>query len=177
MVKKVLAAVVLAILAIFSVPALANAAGYVPDSAIAVSGDVVPGGTVTVGFPANSFLAGETVQFALTGEGTPTLSVVKAATATANGTATSTGAASVTVGLPSDASGTYNGSATGLSSGNVATWTLFVSSSSDATGLPATGYEFPSMLLWSAAGALLIGIALLVVLVMARRRRHANSDI
>ncbi|KGJ72366.1 hypothetical protein GY21_15840 [Cryobacterium roopkundense] len=181
MVKKVLAAVVLAILAIFSVPAAALAAGYVPDSAITVSGSAVPGGTVTVSIPANSFLPNEPVAFAISGSGSPTIAVVKAATASVTKNATPVGAASVTVGLPSNATGTYNGTATGLTSGNVVTWTIVVSSASggaasESGGLPATGYQLPSVLLWSAVGALMIGIALLVVLVMARRRgTHADT--
>ncbi|MDH6235800.1 hypothetical protein [Cryobacterium sp. CG_9.6] len=41
------------------------------------------------------------------------------------------------------------------------------------SGLAATGYALPSGLLWSAGGALLLGTALLVVLLISRRR-HAN---
>ncbi|KFF58756.1 hypothetical protein JF66_16265 [Cryobacterium sp. MLB-32] len=180
MLKKVLAALVVAFLAIFSVPAAALAAGYVPDSAITISGTAAPGGTVTVTIPANSFLPGEVVQFAVTGVGSSPLAVFKAATVTLNKTATPVGAAGVTVTLPSNASGTYNASATGLTSGNIVTWVIVVPSSSsgagaEAGGLPSTGYQFPTVLLWSAAGALLIGIALLVVLVMARRR-HATHN-
>ena len=180
MVKKVFAAVVLAILAIFSVPAAALAAGYVPDSAITVSGAVVPGGTVTISIPAGSFQPNEPVAFSISGTGSPTIAVVKAATASVTKNATPVGSSSVTVGLPSNAAGTYNGTATGLRSGNIVTWTLFVSSSSggaasESGGLPATGYQFPTVLLWASAGALLVGIALLVVLVMARRR-HAHID-
>jgi len=179
MMKKVLAAVALAILAIFAVPASAFAGGYVPDSAISISGAVVPGGTVTVNIPANTYLSGETVQFAVTCPGTPTLAVFKAGTATLNRAATASGAASVTVGLPTSPAGTCNCTATGLTSGNIVTWTLVVAAASSSTGsagaLPGTGYQLPAVLLWSAAGALLIGIAMLVVLVLARRR-HAHAD-
>ena len=38
-------------------------------------------------------------------------------------------------------------------------------------GLAQTGYEAPVLLIWGAAGALLLGVALIVVLSIVRRQR------
>jgi hypothetical protein len=180
MAKKTLAVIALAVLAVFAVPAAANAAGYVPDGNIVVSGAPTPGGTVVVDFTGGSFTPGEDVSFAVTGSGTATLSVLKAGTATIVKPASSTGAASVNVKLPAAATGSYTTTATGLTSGTVGTATLTVVSADSGTtdtttgtGLASTGYNTPVLLIWAAAGALLLGIALVVVLSFVRRRRVA----
>ncbi|RJT91031.1 sortase [Cryobacterium melibiosiphilum] len=165
--------IALAILAVFAVPAAANAAGYVPADSITVSGDVVAGGTVTVAFADGAFTPGEDVSFAVTGSGTATLSAFKAATVTLVKTASASGAASVNVTLPVDATGTYSVTATGLTSGTVGTAALTVTVLDSATGggLASTGYDAPVLLIWGAGGALLLGIALVVVLTIVRRQR------
>lgn len=173
MARNVFAMIALAILAVFAAPAAANAAGYVPVGNVVVSGDVVAGGTVTVAFADTSFTPGEDVSFACTGSGTATLSAVKAATTTLVKTASATGSVSVNVTLPVDATGTYTLTATGLTSGTVGTAALTVSTadSSASGGLASTGFDAPMLLIWSAGGALLLGIALVVVLSMVRRQR------
>jgi hypothetical protein len=180
MARKVFAVIALAVLAVFAVPAAANAAGYVPASSVTVSGDAVPGGTVTVTFADGVFAPGESVSFACTGNGTATLSAFKAATVSLTKTASATGSASVNVTLPSDATGTYSVTATGLSSGVVGTAAITVSavnagsgSGSGGGGLASTGYDAPVLLIWGAGGALLLGIALVVVLSIVRRQRAA----
>ncbi|TFC05691.1 sortase [Cryobacterium sp. MDB2-33-2] len=178
MAKKTLAVIALAVLAVFAVPAAANAAGYVPDGQIVVSGTPAPGATVVVDFTGGSFTPGEDVSFSCTGSGLATLSVLKAGTATLVKSSTSTGAASVNVVLPAGATGSYTTTATGLTSGTVGTATITVVAADSGTtasgtggGLAGTGYNTPVLLIWAAAGALLLGIALVVVLSFVRRRR------
>lgn len=180
MARKTFAVIALAILAVFAVPAAANAAGYVPANNVSVSGEAVAGGTVTVTFAEGSFTPGEDVSFAVTGSGTATLSAFKAATVTLVKTASATGAASVNVTLPADATGTYTVTATGLTSGTVGTAAITVTavdagtgSANTGGGLASTGYDAPVLLIWGAGGALLLGIALVVVLTIVRRQ-HAT---
>ena len=99
--KKFYATAAIAILALFAVPTAAIAAGYVPQGDVVVSGDAVPSGTVSVSFTDGSFTPGESVSFAVTGAGTATLSTIKAGTGTLQKSASSAGAVSVTITLPS----------------------------------------------------------------------------
>jgi hypothetical protein len=172
--KKTLAVIGLAVLAVFAVPAAANAAGYVPASDVVVSGATAPGSTATVTFE-SGFTPGENVSFAVSGEGSATLAVFKSATVTLTKTATSAGAATVAVTLPANATGTYTTTATGLSSGTVGTASLTVAAADSGTaaksGLAETGYNAPMLLIWAAAGALILGLALVVVLTIVRRQR------
>jgi hypothetical protein len=173
MAKKTFAVVALSILAIFAAPAAANAAGYVAADDVSVSGTPVAGGATTVGFADGAFTDGEGVSFSVTGSGSATLSVVKAATVSLTKTASSTGAASVVVTLPTDATGSYTVTATGATSGNVGTATLSVTAADAGAskGVASKGFEAPALLIWGAAGALLLGIALLVVMGIVRRQR------
>ena len=184
MAKKTFAAIALAVLAVFAVPAAANAAGYVPEGNVTVSDSTVePGQTVTVGFSADSFTPGESVSFTLTGENAAgaTLATVKAVvnSTSITKTASATGAVSVAVTLPTNAVGSYTLTGTGLTSGSVGTATLSVVAADSATvvkagGLASTGYDAPMLAIWAAAGALLLGIALVTVLTVVRRQR-ANA--
>ena len=185
MFKKSFAAIALAVLAVFAVPAAANAAGYVPDGNIVVSGDIEPGATVTVAFTAGSFTPGEPVSFTLTGENAAgaTLATFKSVVNSQSlvKTATGTGAVALDVTLPTNASGTYTTTATGLTSGTVGTASLTVAAADSATGagtgtsvgggLASTGYNAPMLAIWGGAGALLLGVALVVVLGVVRRQR------
>ena len=173
MVKKVLAVVALAILAIFAVPAPASAVGYVPGCATTptVTGSATPSGVVNVAFCAGTFFNSENVAWTVNGPTATTLSVFKAVvTGPFVNAATPVGAASVNVTLPANAAGTYVVTAVGQTSAIVgtATFTVVVASA----GLAGTGYDAPMLLIWSAAGALLLGIGLVVVLSIVRRK-HA----
>ena len=175
MFKKVLAVVALALGAILVGPAAANAA-YVANDHIVVSGSTAPGGTAVVTFIDNSFTPGETVSFAVTGEGPIALSAVRAAVVTATTTKTAnatTGAVALQVSLPNTATGSYNVTATGQTSGNVGTATLTVRSADAGAGakLPFTGANISPLIIWGAGGILLLGVALLVVLAVVRRQR------
>lgn len=184
MARKALAVIALAILAVFAVPAAANAAGYVPSGNITVSGQIVAGATVTVTFSDGSFTANEQVAFAVTGSGTVTLSAVKAATVPLTKTASAGGGVVLYVTLPQNASGTYTVTATGLSSQNAGTASLTVravdagasatGAGSAGGGLASTGYDAPVLLIWTAGGALLIGISLVVILTTVRRQRATH---
>lgn len=131
-----------------------------------VNGNAVSG-PATVAYPANSFLAGEQVIFTVTGSGTATLSVLRAATVTFTKTADAvTGAVSVTVTLPANATGNYVLTAKGASSG-------FVQAPVTLGELASTGFAVPQLLVWAAAGVLLLGLALVIVQRAARRRATA----
>jgi hypothetical protein len=191
MFKKSLAAIALAVLAVFAVPAAANASGYAPAENITVSGNVVAGGLVVVNFSNNTFIAGESVSFTLTGENAAgaTLATFKSVVNSQSlvKTANASGGVALDVTLPTNASGTYTVTATGLTSGTVGTASLTVASAdgaagagtgtgSDASngGLASTGYDAPMLAIWAAGGALLLGVALMVALTVVRRQR-ANA--
>jgi hypothetical protein len=191
MFKKSFAAIALAVLAVIAVPTAANANGYAPATNITVTGDVAPGGIVVVNFANNTFIAGESVSFTLTGENATgaTLASFKAVVNSQSlvKTASGEGAVALDVTLPTNASGTYTTTATGLTSGTVGTASLTVATADAAVsagagsgtnvsngGLAATGYDAPMLAIWAAAGALLLGIALMVVLTVVRRQR-ANA--
>jgi hypothetical protein len=185
MIKKSVAAIALAVLAVFAVPAAANAAGYVPQGNITVSDSTpTPGEAVTVGFDDGSFTPGESVSFTLTGENaaSATLANLRAVvnSTSITKTATAAGSVAVVVTLPSDASGSYTLTGTGLTSGSVGTATLTVVAADSGTavtaagGLASTGYDAPMLAIWAAAGALLLGVALMVALTVVRRQR-ANA--
>lgn len=178
MFKKAIAGVGIALLAFFATPLAANAdtGDYVPSSQISVSDTTPqPGETVVVTFN-DAFLPGEQVSFAVTGEGTATLSMVKAATVTITKTAAADGTAVVNVTLPANATGTYTVTATGLQSGIIGTAAITVvpaDAPGGGAGLPVTGAEIPSALLWVAGGTLLLGLVLVVAVTV--RRRSLNS--
>ena len=180
MIKKAIAVVALAALALFSVPTAATAAGYVAADNITVSGSATPGSEQTVDFADGSFNAGETVTFAVSGAGFAT------STVTLTGTADAQGGITFKFTLPANASGSYSITATGATSGNVGTATITVADTDAGTddglastgtvagsddGLASTGYEAPVLLIWGAAGALLLGIALVLVLSVVRRQK------
>jgi hypothetical protein len=121
MARKTFAVIAPAILAVFAVPAAANAAGYVPAGNVSLSGNAVPGGT---------------------------------ATGLTSGTV---GTAAITVTAVDAGSGTVN---TGNGTAN-----------NGSGDLASTGYDAPVLLIWGAGGALLLGIALVVVLTAVRRQR------
>jgi hypothetical protein len=171
MARRVFAAIALAVAAVFVAPLTAQASGYVPADSISVSGTPLAGATVSVDFAAGAFTAGEAVTFAVDGAGTATLSAMRAATVTLVKSATPAGAASVNVTLPADASGSYTTTATGQLSGAIGTATITVTAADAGSGLAGTGYDAPVLLIWAGVGALVLGVALVVVLTLLRRQR------
>ncbi len=185
--KKLIAAALLVGAAFIAVPTAANAAGYVPTSNVSVSGTVVAGGTVTVRFAAGSFTPGETVNVSVTGAGAVTLGALPTTTVSATYRADASGATNVRVTLPAGASGTYSLTATGATSGNVATASLTVAPADGAVTVGAgagganggpgelafTGGTISTLGLWAAGGAIVLGGGLLVVRRSVRRQRDA----
>lgn len=182
MLKKALAVLSIAIVAFFAAPAAANAAGYVPSGNVTVSGSATPGGTVAVAFAAGSYAPGEQVSVSVSGDTTVSLSVVKAAVLTTlTKPASASGAFSVNVTLPTNATGTYTLTATGLTSGNVGTASITTvpasggSASLANTGgaaLANTGATLPMLMIWIGAGALVLGVAIVGTLAFVRRQRR-----
>lgn len=189
MLKKALAVLSFALLAFVAAPSAANAAGYVPNSNVTVSGSATPGGTVTVSFAAGSFAPNEEVAVSVSGNTTVTLSAVKAAVLTSfTKQASSTGALSVNVTFPTNASGTYTLTATGLTSGNVGTASITIVPAAAGTlantgggaalantggnTLANTGATLPMLMIWIGAGALILGVAIVGTLTFVRRQRR-----
>ncbi len=179
MFKKALAALSIAVAALAVAPAAANASGYVPGGSTTVSGSTAPGGTSTVGFAAGSFVADESISVSVIGVTYVTVATVKAAVlTTVTKQASSAGALMVDVVLPANASGTYTVTATGMASGNVGTASLTVapasSTSANTASVPVlanTGSSLPFLMIWIGAGALVLGVA--IVLFVRRGRRTA----
>lgn len=185
MFKKVLAVLALTLAGVFALPMAANAAGYVPSSNVTVSNsNPAPGQTVIVSFKSGSFLPGENVQFTLTGEDAASASLASLRAVINSKSivkpATSSGAVSVSVTLPTDATGTYTLTATGATSGNVGTVSLTVTPLDTGTGsgpvsssggLAHTGSTISLIAIWAAGGVVLLGAAFVAVNVIVRRQR------
>jgi hypothetical protein len=194
MLKKALAVLAVAFVALVAAPSAANAA-YVPSNNITVSGNATPGGTVTVNFAAGSFAPNETVSASVSGNTPVTLSAVKAAVVTSfTKQASATGAVAFNVTLPTNASGTYTLTATGLTSGNVGTAAITVvpgangagladTGSSTSTGasmgnaggaaLAETGATLPMLMVWIGGGALVLGVAIVGTVGFVRKQRRS----
>jgi hypothetical protein len=176
MIKKAFAVVALATLALFAVPTAASAAEYVPKESITVSGNSAASATVTINFD-KAFKPRATVTFGVTGAGKPTtLSVVKTeATASLVKTAEASGTVALDVTLPAGASGSYTVTGTDGTTIGAATITVAAADAGTAVGtddgLAETGYNAPVLLIWGAAGALLLGVALVLVLSVVRRQK------
>jgi hypothetical protein len=183
--KKIIAAVVLAGAALLATPAAANAAGYAPDSSVSVSGNYTAGGVANVSFTDGAFQNNETVNVQVTGAGAVTLGALPTTTVSKAYTASPTGALVVKVTFPQGASGTYNLTATGATSGvtGLASFTVApadaagVAAGNGATGvngtngsLAFTGSTVSTLALWVAGGAVVLGGGLLVVRGSVRRR-------
>ena len=176
MIKKALAGAGIALALLIATPVAANAA-YVPASDVVVSDSTpAPGQAVTVSFE-ESFIAGEQVRFSVTGEGAVTIAAITTASVTKVADANGTSSAVVTP--PSNATGTYTVTATGVTSGVVGTAALtVVAVAADAPGgvtLPFTGGTLPIAAIWIASGVLVLGVVLLSV-VGIRRRSAASTN-
>lgn len=173
MFKKIIAGAGIALVAFFAAPAAANA-GYGADDSISVAGTPQPGETIAVTFD-EYFQPGESVSFALTGESatSATLAVFKVAvnTQTLVKASNASGSVVLNVTLPTNASGTYTVTATGLTSGIVGTAAVTVVAADgpgNGDGLAVTGGTALTAI-WIAGGALALGIALLLVRTLRRK--------
>ncbi|TFD06160.1 hypothetical protein [Cryobacterium sp. TMT1-66-1] len=174
MLRKLLATLALVAVAVLAGPVAAHAAGYVAADLITVSGSQTAGSTVTVTFDDGAFAGGEQVSVAVSGEGSVTLAALRAATVDTHKTATSLGAVNLKVTLPSDATGSYTVTAIGLTSQNIGTSTITVVAA-DGAGLASAGFDAPFVLIYSAAGALLLGLGLVIALRFTLRRRAVTA--
>lgn len=162
-----------------------NGHGYVPSGSITITGLPIPGGTITIIFAPGSFRPGEHVTVIVGGRVVGlsghrvTLGAVKAdvpGTAGLDKPAAADGSLKVTMALPEGAAGTQTVTATGAVSGTVGTAATTVVPQDAAQNLaplsPAsTVTTVPVYLLWAGAGALVLGLAAVAVLGMARRRK------
>lgn len=174
MLKKFFAVALLALLSIFTVPAVANAAGYGGTGDNGGTIVVAPGAAATLTF--GGFLPGEATT--ASAPDAVTLATVKVVSS-ANKPAGSDGSVSYT------ASATQPGSytITVASATNVATATFVVAPADSGTGsgsgssadgsLPNTGLETPMLIVWGAAGALALGVAMVFVLNVVRRNKQS----
>jgi hypothetical protein len=184
MIRKVFAVVALAVLGVFAVPMVANAAGYVPSIACGVSGSPVAGTSVTIGCAAATWTPGEVIDITVSGNTTVTAAAFR--TAVTSGpfttTAAADGSSSASLALPSNANGTYTVTSTGEESGNVdvETFTIVspasnvVSGGSSSSQVADTGSTVPLLIVWTAAGLVLIGAAFVLVRIVVRRQRINN---
>ncbi|MGI9822613.1 hypothetical protein [Agromyces sp. Marseille-Q5079] len=168
MIRKILATVAIAAVALIAAPAAANAdetTGYVGQGT-----DV----TLTVGEVGTMTFSGLTASTpsTATADDLVTLAVLKASTASKPTDATGT----VSYQVSSNTPGTYT--ITAVAGDSVATGTLTVVPADTAggtgTGIADTGYDMPVLWLWIGGGALLLGAALIVVLTTVRRARNEN---
>ena len=196
MIKKALAAAAIVVVAIFAAPAAAQAA-YVDGTLISSPGSIAPGGTGTVSFAAGAFAPGEPVQFTLTGENAASGSLAAVVTAvnstSTTKTASSDASVSVAGTLPSNATGSYTLSATGLNSGNIANVSIAAAGTGTGSGsgsgsgsgagagsgssdgsLPNTGAMDPTLGIWAGGGLLALGAAFVIVLTVVRRQKATN---
>jgi hypothetical protein len=168
--RKFIAGAGIALVALFAAPAAAHAV-YAPEEDAIVTGDPLPGETLSVTFD-EVFTGGdspEQVSGQVSGNGAPQIAVFKAATASVTKTASADGSVAFNVTLPADASGTYSITATGLESGRVGTAAItVVAEDGSGDGLAVTGGTALTAI-WIAAGALGLGIVLLLVRAIRRK--------
>ena len=175
--KKSLATAALAVIAVFAFAPAANAVDYVSDTAIvSIQAAPVAGETAIVAFAANAFLANESVTYSVTGSHAATLSVVKTAVTTSlTKKASNNGSSSVNVAIPDNAVGDYTVTASAASATYTATLDIIAADAGagadTGTTLPSTGYNAPVLVIWGAAGILVLGVALVLVRISVRRHR------
>ncbi|RWZ46610.1 hypothetical protein ELQ90_14335 [Labedella phragmitis] len=175
MFRKIIAGAGIALVAVFAAPAAAQAV-YGPDESVVVDGEPAPGETVEVTFD-EVFEGDEQVSGQVSGNGQPTIAIFKAATDSVVKSAVD-GTVAFDVTLPTDATGTYTVTATGLESGLIAQADITVvaedgsgAGDEDGDGLAVTGGTALTAI-WIAAGALGLGIVLLLVRTL---RRNSNA--
>ena len=161
MTRKLVAAALLALAAVFAIPAVANAAGYTGDGPGTVT--VEAGEAVVLTF---SDLPPNTPSTA-TADDAVTLSVLKASTASKPTNASGVVSYTAMATQP----GTYTITVTAGQAVATATLTVVPADSGSTGGLPSTGYDFPIALLWGGVGAVILGGALVAVLTTVRRNR------
>lgn len=197
--KKLLAGVVLAVMAIFAAPVAANAENYVPTGGCSMSPSTVEAGqSGTFTCSASTFGANEAVTYTISGENGSTANLSSYRTSGAVHSSVSSaktvknaaadGGSSLTVQVPQNASGTYTLTATSATrtvSSNIAVvpadGAAATTTKGDTTttangdsGLATTGSQFVFTIAWIGGLIVLLGLALLFFL-LYRRRHQAQS--
>ena len=167
-----LASAALATTLVFAAPAMAQA--YTPSGPDTVSVTISSSGTV----PVAGFQAGTQVVFTLVGENASGASFAQVKIAresiSTTRTADSTGAASVYVNLPANASGSYTLSASGARADAAGGGTG--SDTNAGPTLPSTGGDSESLLgIWVGGGALVLAGATIAVAATVRRNREQTK--
>lgn len=176
---KFAAGAAIAAAAVFAPISAYAVGGYVPSSDITISDSTpAPGGSATISFLGSAFDPSEAVNFVLEGENASgaTLAVITPAaleTKSFTKAADATGAVSVTVTLPSNATGTYKLTGTGVTSGNIGTATLTATTASGDT-LENTSANNVMLWGWAGAGALILVGGGIVVAASVRRQRASR---
>jgi hypothetical protein len=175
MIKKFFAVALLALLSIFAVPTVANAAGYGDAGDNAGTVVAAPGEAVTFTF--GGFDAFE--QTVASAPDQVTLSSLKVVV-TASKPADAAGTVQYTA--KATAPGSYTITVTGTN-GAIRTGVLTVAPTDSGAGtgsgtnadgsLPNTGLQTPMLIVWGATGALVLGAALVFVLMVVRRNKAA----
>ncbi|WP_105033685.1 hypothetical protein [Cryobacterium aureum] len=174
MFKKSLATAALAIFAVFAVVPAANAVDYVSDTKVTVQVAPVAGETAVVAFAANAFAKNESVTYSVTGSHSTTLSVVKTAVTTSlTKAAADNGSSSVNIVIPDEATGDYTLTAKSATQSYTATLDIIAADAGTSNGLASTGYDAPVLVIWAAAGLLVLGGALIAVRISVRRQHAA----
>lgn len=165
-----------------ALPAAAQADSiYPPSNACSVVPSVItPGATVTFSCTDGTFSPSEFVSVTVEGNTNASVGFLKFAVTSAGSTTSSaSGAISVPITFPSNASGNYNiAAASETSAGGASTVSVSASGSGSSTGtLPATGIDSSSLLgLWVGGGALVLagGAVALTAAVRRNRKEHAG---
>jgi hypothetical protein len=166
--KKFITAIAAGLIIVLGGASAAGAADYTPE----VEGGpttIAPGGSGTFTFA--DFVPGEPVTITLTGESAnaATLAALSAVSSTSIvKNATAGGVVTVTVTLPSNASGTYTLTAAGQNGAPSTTFTV-------PSALGATGADMSPIMLWGAVGILGLGVIALIAVSAVRRSRRAES--
>jgi hypothetical protein len=185
--KKILAALIVGAAVALTTPAAASAEPYTEGGSCSISPTTVrAGGIATLNCRPGTFRPSETVEYTVSGQNGSTASLASYrmanTSAHASKAAASDGAAVLLVTVPSDASGAYTVTGTGVTSRTAAAATVTVlpvdapaasakaSSPSSETTIAATGSVVTGYIAWIGGALVLAGVTVLVV-VGARRRR------
>ena len=156
---------------------------YPPSNACSVvQPRITPGATITFNCSNGTFSPGEFVTVTVEGNTPATVGFIKfAVTSSGSTTSSESGAISVPISFPSNASGNYNiAAASATSAGGASTVTVEASGAGAGSGsgsLPATGIDSSSLLgLWVGGGALVLagGAVALTAAVRRNRKEHAG---
>jgi hypothetical protein len=194
MARKLIAGLVLAVVATFTVPVAANATTYVPGSGCTVSPSTLKAGeTGTLRCEPGTYGASESVDYVVEGESgaDATLASFRSGASSASivKLAGPDGSSTLSVTVPADATGAYTITGTGAKTSSTATAALTVlpadasiASTTDAASNPIApaGLNIAMLLIWIGLGILALGLLGLLLLAALRRRRqqpqhkHAN---